>query len=65
MVGKNVDESEVWIANLNDEKCQKILSDTLDQFNFFNDILYKGSYIQNGEVKFNIQTQRNQVDKTR
>ena len=46
IIGKNVDESEVWINNLDDdEKALRILDETAKDFQFFNNIIYKGNFL--------------------
>ena len=65
IIGKNVDESEIWINNLKDEKSIKILKDTLNDFVYLNDILYTGSVLKNGEVEISSSVDKDDIDSTR
>jgi len=65
ILGKNVDESEIWINNLKEEKSIKILKDTLNYFVYLNDILYTGSVLKNGEVEISSSVDKDDIDSTR
>ena len=44
-LGKNVDESEVWMKNLGEPKNVNVLKETQNLFEFFNDILFVGCHL--------------------